>query len=39
VTVEPVKEKDGNMVVNMEEAELSPLFAENDKECVPEVPV
>ena len=38
VTVEPVKEKDGDVVVDMKEAQLSPLFAENDKEGVPKVP-
>jgi len=38
VRVEPVEQKDGSVMVNMEEGKLSPLFAQNDKDGVPEIP-
>lgn len=36
--VEPVKEKDGRVMVNMQKGKLTPLFAKNDKNGVPKVP-
>jgi hypothetical protein len=36
--VEPVKHKDGDVMVHMEEGELSPLLSEYDEYSVPEVP-
>jgi hypothetical protein len=36
--VEPVKEKDGNVMVHMKERQLSPLFAKDDENRVPKVP-
>jgi hypothetical protein len=38
VTVEPIEKEDGNMVVNMKKAELTPLLAQDDKRSVPEIP-
>jgi hypothetical protein len=38
VGVEPVKEKDGSVVVDVQEGKLSPLFANHDKKSVPKVP-
>ena len=36
--VEPVKEEDGKVMVNVKEGQLSPLFAKNNKDSVPKVP-
>ena len=36
--VEPVKEEDGSVVVNVKEGKLSPLLSKNDEDGVPEVP-
>lgn len=36
--VKPVKEENGEVVVNMEERKLSPLLSEHDEDGVPEVP-
>ena len=38
VTVKPVEEEDGDVMVDMKEAQLSPLFAENDEKRVPKIP-
>jgi hypothetical protein len=38
VRVEPVKEEDGDVMVNMQKRKLTPLFANNNKECIPKVP-
>ena len=38
VGVEPVEEEDGGVVVNVEEGELAPLLADDDKDGVPKVP-
>ena len=36
--IEPVEEEDGGVVVNVEEGELAPLLADDDKDGVPKVP-
>ena len=36
--IEPVKEEDGDVVIDMEERKLTPLFAEDDKDSIPKVP-
>jgi ribosomal protein S14 len=38
VRVEPVKEKDGRVMVDVQKGKLTPLFTHNNKDCVPEVP-
>lgn len=38
VGVEPVEEENGQVVINMQERELTPLFANDNKECIPKVP-
>lgn len=39
MAIQPVEEEDGDVMINVEEAELTPFLAENDEERVPEVPV
>lgn len=36
--VEPIKEKDGNVVVDVKEGKLPPLFANHNKDGIPEIP-
>lgn len=36
--VEPVKEKDGNMMIDMQEGQLTPLFPQDNKDGIPKVP-
>jgi len=38
VRVEPVKEEDGRVVVHVQETQLPPLFAQDNKDGVPKVP-
>ena len=38
VGVEPVKEEDGKVVVNVKEGKLSPLLSKDNKDSVPKVP-
>jgi len=38
VNVDPVKEKDGSVVVHVEERELVPLLSNDDEDSVPKVP-
>ena len=38
IRVEPVEQKDGSVMVDMEEGKLSPLFSQNDEDGVPEIP-
>lgn len=38
VDIEPVKEKDGPVMVDMQEGQLPPLFTQDDKDSVPEIP-
>lgn len=38
VRVEPVEQKDGRVVVDMEEGKLSPLLSQNNEDGVPEIP-
>ena len=36
--VEPVKEENGNVMVNVEKGQLAPLFAQDNKDGVPKIP-
>lgn len=36
--VEPIKQENGRVVVNVQEAQLTPLFVENNKNGIPKVP-
>tara|TARA_B110001450_G_C17573675_1_gene461865 strand:- start:257 stop:565 length:309 start_codon:yes stop_codon:yes gene_type:complete len=38
VRVQPVEQKDGNMMINMQEGELSPFFPQDDKNSIPKIP-
>ena len=38
VDIEPVKEEDGPMVVDVQERKLSPFLSKNNKDGIPEVP-
>jgi len=38
VGVEPVEQKDGEMVVDVKERELSPLLSNDDEDGIPEIP-
>ena len=38
VGVEPIEQKDGEMVVHMKERELSPLLSNDDEDGIPEIP-
>jgi hypothetical protein len=38
VSIEPVEQKDGDVMVDMQERKLSPLFPQNDENGVPEIP-
>lgn len=38
IGIEPIKEKDGEMMVDMKKGKLTPLFANNDEKGVPKVP-
>ena len=38
VSVEPVKQVDGQMMVNVQKAELTPLLSQNNKDGIPKVP-
>mmetsp|Transcript_46771 Transcript_46771/g.113997 ORF Transcript_46771/g.113997 Transcript_46771/m.113997 type:complete len:243 (+) Transcript_46771:1131-1859(+) len=38
IRVQPVEEEDGNVMVDMEEGQLTPLLSEDDEDRVPEVP-
>ena len=36
--VQPIKEENGCVVVHVQEAQLSPLFPQDNEDCIPEVP-
>lgn len=36
--IQPIKQENGGMMIDMQKGELSPLFANNDKEGIPKVP-
>lgn len=38
MSIQPVKEEDGDVVVAVEEAQLTPLLADDDKDGIPEIP-
>ena len=38
VRIKPVEQKDGSVMVNVKEGKLSPLFAQHNKDGVPEIP-
>jgi len=38
IRVKPVEQKDGSVMVDMKEGKLSPLFSQNDKDGVHEIP-
>lgn len=38
IRVQPVKQENGKMMVNVQERELSPLFAQNNENGIPEIP-
>jgi hypothetical protein len=38
ISVEPVKQKDGSMMVNVKKRKLSPLLSQNDKDGIPKIP-
>ena len=38
VNIEPVKEEDGPMMVDVQEGKLAPLFSKNNENCIPEIP-
>jgi hypothetical protein len=38
VGVEPIKEKDGNVMVDVKEGQLSPLLSDHNEYRVPEIP-
>ena len=38
MTVKPVEEEDGNVMVDMQKRKLSPLLSEDDEDGIPEVP-
>jgi len=38
IDIEPVEEKDGGMVINMEEGKLSPFLSNYNENGVPEIP-
>mmetsp|Transcript_31212 Transcript_31212/g.75472 ORF Transcript_31212/g.75472 Transcript_31212/m.75472 type:complete len:203 (-) Transcript_31212:129-737(-) len=38
IHVEPIKKKDGSVVVHVQERELTPLLSQNYEDCVPKVP-
>jgi len=38
VCVEPVEQKDGSVVVHVEEGKLSPLLSQDNKDSIPEIP-
>jgi len=38
ITVEPVEQENGNMMINMQERKLSPLLSQHNKDGIPEIP-
>lgn len=38
VRVEPIKEKDGNVMVDVQEAQLTPLLSRDNKDGIPKIP-
>jgi len=38
ISIKPIEEKDGSVVVNMEKRKLTPLLSQNNEGCIPEVP-
>jgi hypothetical protein len=36
--IQPIEQKNSGMMIDMKKGELSPLFADNDKEGIPKVP-
>jgi hypothetical protein len=36
--VEPIKEKDGNVMIDVKKGELTPFLAQNNKDGIPKVP-
>lgn len=38
IRVEPVKEEDGDVVIDVQERKLSPFLSENNENGIPEIP-
>jgi len=38
VCVQPIKEKDCQVMVHMQEGKLAPFLPQNNKDCIPKVP-